>query len=104
MSTPMITTMIETFKYYKDCHPSDYDVNKYMDEFVEKYIDNHINTEEKMKAIFLEYGMKKLIDHMLTMDDEDVCNDLVEPMTVTSVWRCWLSQLIMNVCYENMNN
>jgi len=104
MSKPMIAAVIEAFKSYKANQPSEYDVDKYIDKFTDEYMENHINTEEKMKAIFLEYGMKKLIDHMLTVDDEEICDDLVEPMSVNGVWKCWLSQLIMNICYDNENN
>ena len=44
--TKMLKPMIEAFKSYKANQSSEYDVDK----FTNEYMDNHINTEEKMNS------------------------------------------------------
>jgi hypothetical protein len=101
---PMITAFLEAYKAQKPITNNADEAHEYLfnGDFIENYIKEHINTEDKMKQIIVEYGFKKLIDDMVEIGDEEVCEDLFQPMKVESIWISWLSTMLSNLAYEHV--
>ena len=95
---PMISAFLEVYQNYKPNTSDASDV--FNQEFIENYIKHHINTEDKMKQIIIEYGFKKLIDEMVELHGEEVCEDILEPMKVESMWNSWLYNMLSNLAYD----
>lgn len=109
VSKPMITAFLESYKTYSEGKTIDYENDScaffyVTEEFIEPYVEEHINTTEKMQAIIVEYGFKKLIDEMIELHGEEVCEDLFQSMdqnNFDNMWKVWIHNMLQNVCASN---
>jgi hypothetical protein len=112
MSKPMIHSFMTAFhQYKKDANlPAgdaidDKDVifDRIREEFVDVYLENELNTREKIMQIIDEYGWRKMINERFNDVLESDCEQqlsgfLQDPVKNNSMVTC----MLFDMCYDDM--